>query len=159
MHPGHGVTRTVVAADMVRRLGLATTASSARLYTAKVGERMECSRQASFHMGARTADGRTGPLIMVEALVSKDLTDEILVSRHDLICLGVLSSTFLAVDMDQVESADGFREELMGDFPDVLSDFLSKDMRVKGDQMSIPSKRGFPSLLLGSPGVVRCPCT
>ncbi len=155
MHPGHGATRTVVAADMVQRLGLATTASSARLYTAKVGERMECSRQASFHMRARTTDGRTGPLIMVEALVSKDLTDEILVSRHDLICLGVLSSTFLAVDMDQVELADGFRK----DFPDVLSDFLSKDMRVKGDQMSIPSKRGFPSLLLGSPGVVRCPCT
>ena len=120
---------------------------------------MECSRQASFHMRARTTDGRPGPLIMVEALVSKDLTDEILVSRHDLIRLGVLSSTFPAVDMAQVESADGLREELMGDFPDVLSDFLSKDMRVKGDPMSIHSKRGFPSLLLGSPGVVRCPCT
>ncbi len=39
---------------MVRRLGLATTASSARLYTAKAGERMECSRQASFYMRART---------------------------------------------------------------------------------------------------------
>ncbi len=48
--------RMVVAADMVRRPGLATTvSSSARLYTAKAGERMECSRQASFHMQAGTA--------------------------------------------------------------------------------------------------------
>ncbi len=143
--PDTGATRTVVAADMVRRLGLATTASSARLYTAKAGERMECSRQASFHMRARTTDGRPGPLIVVEALVSKDLTDEVLVSWHDLIRLGVLSSTFPAVDVAQVrkvESADGLREELMGDFPDVLSDFLSKDMRVKGDPMSIRFKEG-----------------
>ena len=62
-----------MAADMVCRLGLATTASYARLYTPKAGERMECNRQASFHMRACTADGRPGPLIVVEALVSKDL--------------------------------------------------------------------------------------
>ncbi len=140
-----GATRTVVAADMVRRLGLATTASSARLYTAKAGERMECGRQASFHMRTRTADGRPGPLITVEALDSKDLTYEVLVSWHDLIRLGVLSSTFPAVDVAQVrkvESVDGLREELMGDFPDVPSDFLSKDMGVKGDPMSIRFKEG-----------------
>ncbi len=95
--PDTWATRTVVAADMVRPLGLATTTSSARLYTAKAGERMECSRQVSFHMRARTADGRPGPLIMVKALVSNDLTDEVLVSWHDLIRLGVLSSGFLAI--------------------------------------------------------------
>ncbi len=50
---------------------------------------------------------------------------------------------FPAVDAAQVrkvESADGLREELMGDFPDVLSNFLSKDMRVKGDPISISFK-------------------
>ncbi len=143
--PDMGATRMVVAADMVHRLKLATTASSARLYTAKAGERMECSRQASFHMRARTADGCPGPLITVEALVSKDLTDEVLVPWHDLIRLKVLSSMFQAVDVAQVrrvESANSLLEELMGDFPDLLSDFLSMDMRVKGDPMSICFKEG-----------------
>ena len=76
------------------------------------------------------------PLIVVEALVSKDITDEVLVSWHDLIRLGVLSSMFPAVDAAQVrkvELADGLREELLGDSPDVLSDYLTKDMRMKGD--------------------------
>ncbi len=35
-----GATRAVVEVDVVRRLGLATTASSVRLYTTKAGERM-----------------------------------------------------------------------------------------------------------------------
>ena len=38
----------------------------------------------------------------MEALVCKDLTDEVLVLWHDLIRLGVLSSTFPAVDVAQV---------------------------------------------------------
>ncbi len=113
--PDTGATRTVVVADTVCRLGLATTASSARLYTAKARERMECSRQTSFYMRARTEDGRPGPKVLVEALVSKDLTDEVLVSWHDLIRLGVLSTTFPDVDSAQVwrvESADGLRPAL-----------------------------------------------
>ncbi len=143
--PDTGAKRTVVAADMVRRLGLTTTASSARLYTAKAGERMECSQQASFYMRGRTEDGRPGPQVLVEALVSRDLTDEVLVSWHDLMHLSILSSTFPAVDSAQVrrvESADGLREELLGDFPDVRSDFLSRDMRVKGEPMRICLKEG-----------------
>ncbi len=117
------------------RLGLATTASSARLYTAKAGDRMECSRKASIHMRTRTADGHPKPLVVEEALVSKDLTNEVLMSWHDLICLGLLSSTFTAVDVAQVrkvELADGLREELMGNFHDVLSDFLSKNVSERG---------------------------
>ncbi len=39
-------------ADVVRRLGLATTASSMWLYTAKADERMECSRQVAFYIMA-----------------------------------------------------------------------------------------------------------
>ncbi len=88
-------------------------------------------------------DVRPGPLIVVEALISRDLTDKDLVSWHDLIRLGNLSSTFPAVDAAQVrkvESVDGLREELVDNFPDVLCDFLSKDMRVKGDLMSIHFK-------------------
>ncbi len=70
-------------------------------------------------------------------------------SWHDLICLGVLSTTFPALDTSQVrkvESVDCLREELLGDFPDVPSDFLNKDMRVKGEPMWIRFKRGvsFP---------------
>ena len=143
--PDTGATRTVLTADMVRRLGLATTASSVRLYTAKAGDRMECCRKASIHMRTRTADGHPKPLVVEEALVSKDLTNEVLMSWHDLICLGLLSSTFTAVDVAQVrkvESADGLREELMFKFHDVLSDFLSKNMRVKRDPMSIGFKEG-----------------
>ncbi len=130
-----GATRTVVAADMVCRLWLATTASSARLYMATARERMECSRQASFHMRARTADGRPGPLIVVEALVSKDLTDEVLVSWHDLIRL---RGYFLHVpSCGRGPGAEGgigrrLAQGADGRLADMLSDFLSKDMRVKG---------------------------
>ena len=80
---------------------------------------------------------------MVEALVSKDLTDEVLVSWHDLICLGVLSSMFPAVDaahVRKVESEDSLREELFVDFPKVLSNYLSNDIGVNGDPMSIRFK-------------------
>ena len=135
-----GAARTVVVAETAHWLGLATTASSARLYTAKAVERMECSRQASFYVRARTEDGRPGPKVMVEALVSKALMDKVLVSWHDLIRLGVLSTTFPAVDTVQVrkvESANSLREELLGAFPNVLSDYLSKDMRMKGEPMCI----------------------
>ena len=40
--------------------------------------------------------GGPGPVSVVEALISKNLPDEVLVSWHDFICLGVLSSTFPA---------------------------------------------------------------
>ena len=143
--PDTGASRTVVAADPVCWFRLATMASFARLYTAKAGERMKCSRQASLYMKARTADGRLEPQVLLEAHVSKDLTDEVLMSWHYLICLGVLSTTFPAVSavkVRKVESVDGLREELLGDFPDVLSDFLSKDMRVKGEPMCIRFKEG-----------------
>ncbi len=48
--------------------------------------------------------------------------------------------------MRKVESVDGLREELLGNFPDVLSNFLSKDLRVKGDPMSICFKEGVSFL-------------
>ncbi len=136
-------------ADMVCRLGLATTASSARLYMAQAGEGMECSSQASFHMRARTADGRPEPQILLEALVSQDLTDEVLVSWHDLIRLGVLPTKFPTVNqahVRKVEPADGLQEELLGNFPDVPTDFLSKDIRVKGEPMCICFKEGVSFL-------------
>ena len=82
-------------------------------------------------------------LVVVEALVSKDLTNEVLVSWHDLICLGVLSSMFPAVDaahVRKVESEDSLREELFVDFPKVLSNYLSNDIGVNGDPMSIRFK-------------------
>ena len=47
-----------------------------------------------------------------------------------------------AAQVRKVESADGLREELMGDFPDVLSDYLSKDLRVKGEPMNIKFREG-----------------
>ncbi len=96
-------------------------------------------------MKACTEDGRLGPKVLEEALVSRDLSDKVLVSWHDLIRFGVLSTTFPAVDAAQVqkvESVEGLREKLLGDFPDVLSDHLSKDMRVKGEPMSICFKDG-----------------
>ncbi len=123
---------------------------------------MECSRQASIYMMARMENGRPGPQIFVEALVRKDLTDEVQVSWHDLIRLGVLSSTFPAVDAEQmrkVESADRLLKELLGDFPDMLSDFLSKDIRVKGEPICIRIKKGALFLSFRSPGAARCPCT
>ena len=53
--PDTKATRMVAAADVVRRLGLVTTASLMWLYTAKAGERMECSRQVAFYNKAHTA--------------------------------------------------------------------------------------------------------
>ncbi len=90
--PDTRATRTVVAAEVVRHLSLATMASSMRLYTAKASERMECSHQVVLYMKACTAAGHFGPRVLVEGLVSRDLTDEVLVSWHDRIRLGVLST-------------------------------------------------------------------
>ncbi len=115
----------VVVAYMVHRSELATPESSARLYTAKAKAEADGVQQVGLflHEGLRVGQPPEaaglggGPR-------QQGLSNEALVSWLDLIHLGVLSSTFPAVDVAQVrkvESVDGMWEKLLVEFPGVLS--------------------------------------
>ncbi len=79
-------------------LGMAKTAFSVQLYITKVGGRMECRSQSTrVHEGVHFG-GALRPPSPGRGLISQDFTDEVLVSWHNLIILGVLMMIFLALD-------------------------------------------------------------
>ncbi len=108
---------------------------------------MECSRRVEFQ--ARVDEGgQLGPSATIDALVSRDLKDEVLISWHDLKKLGVLPDGFPAVlAYARAVAATGSRdvkvEDLYKEYEDVLRDTLPPGQRVKeGSPMSIKFRPG-----------------
>jgi hypothetical protein len=148
--PDSGATRTIISADLVEKYRIPTRHTNAKLFSAKEGERMECSRKVKL---AVNAPG--GPSVNISALVSNDLRHEILVSWHDLIQLGILPAQFptvvepeteataaAATTMEQdVQAADV--DKLYEAFADVLREELDEHMKVKGPAMKIRFKKGM----------------
>ncbi len=84
--PDTWATHTVISADIVARRSLFTRHSSVKLYSAKEWDRMESSRATTFSAAVICDDGRHGPRRHIDALVSADLSNEILISwRHGTI--------------------------------------------------------------------------
>ena len=147
--PDTGATRTVISADLVEEMDMETKHTSAKLYSAKEGEQMECSRKVRFR-----AKAPGGSSVAINALVSRDLHSEILVSWHDLVALRILPDSFPSVLCNEdktTTTGDGRAatavahddvEKLQEDFQDVLRDELNEDMKVKGEPMKIRFKKG-----------------
>jgi transposase InsO family protein len=127
--PDTGATRSVIAKDLMVRMGVPVKATSARLFAAN-GQRMSC--EGTVEMRASCF----GVTHVVNALVSSAITNEILLSWHDLQALGVLSYDFpnmikkVATGRDNV---DKIKEE----YKDVLCDKLGMGTVMKGDPMKI----------------------
>jgi transposase InsO family protein len=137
--PDTGATRTIVAANVVDRLQLSTTATAAKLYSAKADERMECTRRVAFQ-----ARVKGGPTVEIDALVSRDLYDDVLISWHDLIALGVLPSTFPQV-RSYAEVVRGASDvtpaalctEIAAEFTDVLREDFPEGFHAGGEPVKI----------------------
>jgi hypothetical protein len=144
--PDTGATRTIISADLVDRHQMFTRYTKAQLFSAKEGERMECSRKVELH--ARAEDGnRSGPSTVIHALVSHDLKNEVLVSWHDLKRMGILPEAFPAVlayarAAAASASQDISVDDLYKEYEDVLRDTLTPGKRVKGPPMCIKFKTG-----------------
>ena len=143
--PDTGATHTVISADIVARRSLFTRHSSVKLYSAKEGDRMESSRATTFSAAVVCDDGRRGPRTHIDALVSSDLSNEILISWHDLKELGVIPQDFPNVSSAILRSlsTEQMLATLHSDYADVLSDYLQPSMRMKGEPCSIKFKKGL----------------
>ena len=137
MVPDTGATRTVIASDVAAKFGIPVKRGRhERRYTANNGE-MNVS--GSTVLKAEAGGVKT----YIDAIVSEDLKNEILMSWHDLINLGVLprdfpNHTFLC-SVTEGDSLDKLKE----DFPDVLSDILSAQP-MKGPPMKIHLRNDIP---------------
>ena len=97
--PDTGATRTVMAYNVARQVGISIdTSRKERLYAAN-GVLMDCSGfvilEASIH-------GNTVP---IDVLISTDISNEILLSWHDLIALGVVPAGFPLVNCARAVSS------------------------------------------------------
>jgi transposase InsO family protein len=144
--PDTGATRTVVAGSTARRLKFTTTPTSAKLFSAKSGETMESGRRCTFHA---QPDG--GNKVTIDALVSEDLHDSMLVSWHDLTAMGVLPEDFPNVARkvgaasnandaavhDKAADVERIRDSLLGEYKDVLCDKFPPGFITQGEPVQI----------------------
>ncbi len=127
--PDTGATRSIIAQDVLRHHGISfDTSSSLNLFAAN-GSHMRCAGTVQLQV---LYDGR--PEIIVDALVSPDLRNEILLSWHDLLALQVIPVDFPATIAAAV--ADDSLERLQEDFPDVLRNTLGTHC-LRGSPMKI----------------------
>jgi len=134
--PDTGATRTILAASIVDRHTMLTKPSSARLFSAKEDERMECSRRVTFN-----ARAPGGPWHEIRALVSSDLKEDVLLSWHDLIKLGVIAQSFPAVARQGIaEDGNNDVEKMVAAWPEVLRTTL-EGCKPTGDPVHITFKR------------------
>ncbi len=134
-----------ISADIVACRSLFTRHSYVKLYSAKEGDRIESSRATTFSAAVVCDDGRCGPRTHINALVSSDLSNKILVSWHDLKELGVIPQDFPNVKSAILcsLSTEQILATLHSDFAAVLSDYLQPSMRMKEEPCSIKFKKGL----------------
>lgn len=129
--PDTGATRSIVAHNIISQKGIHCKPTSCRLFTAN-GNEMSCS--------GRTKLGVNNHII--NAIVSPDIHNEILISWHDLQALNIISGGFPnVVESKSVSStnltADDVIAKLKSDFPDVLNNSLKPRTVMSGSPMKI----------------------
>lgn len=132
--PDTGATRTIISGSLARKNKLALKECNERLRAAN-GEFMDVSGAVTLLAGFQ------GMTATVEAIVSEDLTAEVLMSWHDIMNLGIISQNFPKVV--EARTATSFKseckaleKEMLHMFPDVFSDRLGR-RRMKGPDMHI----------------------
>ncbi len=147
--PDTGTTRTVISLETVRKLGLEWLESDN--FELKTATAAEVDVRGTCDFSAYTSGGETS----ISALVAKDVTDELLVSWHDLIRLGVIPKSFpepiVVAVKNRIQKLECERavtlDELKEEFSDVLSDQLPEGKCLKGEPMVIqlnPEKKVKP---------------
>ena len=140
--PDTGATRSVIAWKICKKNKINLSNSKVSLFTANKEVKMDCS--GSVKLQIHNTD------VIIDAVVSRDLTDDILISWHDLKALGVISSGFptiqeFPVHVNVVESKDDVKllvDALKNEFSDILGDTLEPGEVLAGPPMKIHLKRG-----------------
>ena len=114
--PDTGATRSVIAFNIIKKHGIKYKEEEEPLYNAS-NDRMKC--EGSIVIVVSVTDG---PKVTINALVSSDLNDEILISWHDMISLGILHVDFPSL-VKSVDVEDSL-ELITADFTDILDDKL-----------------------------------
>lgn len=124
--PDTGATRSVVARNILSRYNIEPFSSHSRLFAAN-GEEMQCNGSVKLRVSKSKH--------IINALVSSDIKDEILISWHDLQAIGVISQDFPS----KIRKVDSLMitEDLKKSFPDVLNDDLTPGEMMSGPPMKI----------------------
>lgn len=133
--PDTGAYRTLIAFDVATKFKLPVRSSSVSLRAAN-GTSMDCS--GSVVLQAICNDIKC----YIHAVISKDISNEILLSWHDMINLGLLPNlwpkTSFIKTVSEAIGADSI-EAILNDFQDVISDTLP-ETPMKGPPMKIELK-------------------
>ena len=139
--PDSGTTRTIIARDLVLRMGINIRDNRETMRTATGGP-MDCSGEVTFEATAGGAHA------IINAAVSRDLHGEMLVSWHDLILVEILPPNFpntlprsAEQSIRKVKTSDDSKDSLMEEFKDTISDSIA-GRKVKGPPASIKLKPG-----------------
>ena len=111
------------------------------------GTSMKCLGSINLKMYSEIHDKE----IMIDAIVTSDLTDDILISWHDLVEIGMLPSDFPYSKVNQVEVVTNPEKEepdifesFKKEFNDVLGDTLNDASgKIKGTPMNIYQKKNL----------------
>jgi transposase InsO family protein len=129
--PDTGCTQTLISTRLIQKYKLPLKQSHTKIFSA-AGKAMDCSGSIKFYIGKHS----------VTALASSDMTDDMLLSWHDLQTLGVLANNFPTVT--RKITADNLVDHLQKDFPEVLSDTLGPDQVMSGKPMHIHLRDDIP---------------
>ena len=135
--PDSGATRTVMARNLADKFSVKINKSNAKLKNAS-DKYMKVDGEACFRVLGHE----------VSVLISPEVVDEILLSWHDQIALGILPPNFpslpekiASVDLDAFTI---LKEKLAAAFPDVLCDQLDPNSSMVGPPMKIHLKDNMP---------------
>ncbi len=144
--PDTGATKSIIAYNVVQKYQLQYVTTSQKLVAANQ-EPMAVVGCISLSVKAKG-----GQEVVVDALISPDLSNEMLVSWHDLIAMGVIRDDFpqvvAAVECAVVSAFSSAAvnsdnlDKVKLDFSDVLSDQLTTGKELAGGKMKIHLKKG-----------------
>ena len=151
--PDTGATKTIISLDILQRKGLSYVKKTLPPLLDAQGNHMRCP--GTFTMWAKADPSR--PPVLLEAIVSPDLKEEILVGWEDLIALGILPPNFPEVpktlenegsnsaQVCTTSAAPGSEaaEALKAEFPDVITDALPEEP-LEGPPMKIHLRDDIP---------------
>jgi hypothetical protein len=129
--PDTGCTQTLISTRILKQHKLPLKHSNTKIYSA-AGKEMNCAGSIKFYIGKHS----------VTALASSDMTDDMLLSWHDLQTLGVLDTNFPTVT--RRVTIDNLVDRLQQDYSEVLSDTLGPDQVMSGKPMHIHLRDDIP---------------
>ena len=143
--PDSGCTRTIVAKDVLEKHNVEWRGTKSRIYVAD-DRKMNCTGKVTLLIHSRCGVPLREP-VELHALVSTGLSQEMLMSWHDLRAINILPQDFPNVIMAcrvKESVAEVTVEELKREFKDVVRDDLEQGKVMGGVPMTIQVRKDIP---------------